>query len=120
MIQVALCEQALIQTNRKRIQNHQSRTVLLFIMTTLEFKFKRHLDHMGSYQGMQSGLPVFLVGEFGAFKIFIQNDCFAKPDFSYFQLKPSQIDHIWKEYDHILPFTNHKSTLLQFWFIYKA
>ena len=39
---------------------------------------------MVSYQGMQSGLPIFLVGEFGAFEIFMQNDSFANPDFSYF------------------------------------
>ena len=30
---------------------------------------------------MQSGLPVFHVGEFGAFEIFMQNDCFAEPEF---------------------------------------
>ena len=39
---------------------------------------------MVSYQGMQSGFPVFLVGEFGTFEIFMRTDCFAKPDFSYF------------------------------------
>ena len=39
---------------------------------------------MVSYQEMQSGLPVFVVGELGAFEIFVQNDCFAKTDFSYF------------------------------------
>ena len=35
------------------------------------------------YQGMQSGLPVFLVGEFDTFEIFMQT-WLAKPDFSYF------------------------------------
>ena len=53
-------------------------------MYTLEFEFDRHLEHMVSYQGMQSGLPVFVVGKFGAFEIFMQNDCFVKLDFSYF------------------------------------
>ena len=50
---------------------------------TLEFEYNRQLKHMVSYQGMQSGLPVFVVGEFSVFEIFMQNDCFAKPDFSY-------------------------------------
>ena len=42
------------------------------------------VEHIVSYEGMHSGLPVFVVGEFGAFEIFMQNDCFAKPDFSHF------------------------------------
>ena len=40
-------------------------------------RVNRHLDHMVSYQGKQSGLPVFVVGEFSDFEIFMQNDCFA-------------------------------------------
>ena len=84
MIQIASCEQAFIKTNRKPIRNHHSKTLLLFKKYTLGSEFDRHLEHMVSYQGMQSGLPVFLVGEFGAFEIFMQNDCLAKPDFSYF------------------------------------
>ena len=58
--------------------------MLLFQMYTLGFEFDRHLEKLVSYQGKQSGLPVFLVGEFGALRIFMQNDCFAKPDISYF------------------------------------
>ena len=81
MIQVASCEQALIKTNRRPIQNHQSKTMFLFETYTLESDFDRHLDHMVSCQGMQSGLPIFVVGEFGAFKIFMQDTCFTKPDF---------------------------------------
>ena len=57
--------------------------MLLFKAYTLEFEFGRYLEHMASYQGMQSGLSVFLVGKFGAFDIFKQNACFTKPDFSY-------------------------------------
>ena len=72
MIQVASCEQALLKTSRKPIQNHQSKIMLLFQTYTLEFEFDRHLEHMVSYQGMQSGFPVFLVGEFGTFEIFMQ------------------------------------------------
>ena len=63
MIQVASCEHALIKTNRKPIQNHQSKTVLLFKTYTLESESDRHPEHMVSYQGMQRGLPVFLVGK---------------------------------------------------------
>ena len=84
MIQVASCEQALIKTNRKPIQNHQSKTMFLFKTYTLAFEFDRHFKDTVSYQGMQSGLSVFVVGEFGAFEIFMQNDCFAKSNFSYF------------------------------------
>ena len=75
MMQVASCEQALIKTNRKSIQNHQSKTMLLFKSYTLESEFDRYLEHKVSYQGMQSGLPVLLVSEFGTFEIFCQNDC---------------------------------------------
>ena len=69
-MQVALYERALIKTDRKPIRNHFSKTLLLFKTYVLEFEFDRHLEHMVSYQGMQSGLPVFLVGEFGTFEIF--------------------------------------------------
>ena len=46
MIQVSSCEQALIRTNRKPIQNQQSKAMLLFKTYTLEFEFDRHLEHM--------------------------------------------------------------------------
>ena len=121
MIQVASCEQASIKTNWKPLQNHQSKTLLLFKTYTLEFEFDRHLKHMFSYQEMQSGFPVFLVGEFGTFEICYKNYCLAKPDFSYFSnCKHKKIDRIWTENDHILPFTNHKSALLRFWSMCKA
>ena len=55
--------------------------MLLFRMYTLKFEFDRHLENMVSYQGMQSGLPVFLVAEFDALEIFVQNDWLGKPDF---------------------------------------
>ena len=87
MIQVASCEQALIKTNSKPIQNHQSKAMLLSKTYTPEFEFDRHLEHMVSYQEMQSGLPAFLVREFGAFEIFMQNDCIAKPVFILLQLE---------------------------------
>ena len=85
MTQVVSCEQALIKTNMKPIEKHQSKTLLLFKTYTLEFEFDRHLEDTVSYQGMQSGLPVFLVGEFDTFsRFFVQNYCLVKPDFSYF------------------------------------
>ena len=95
MVQVASCEQALMKANKKPIQNHKGKTMLLFKMYTLGPEFDRHLEHMVSYQRMQSGLLMFLVGEFGAFEIFMQNDYFAKPDFFIFlQLETSEIDRI--------------------------
>ena len=72
MMQVASCEQALIKTNMKPTQNQQSKTVLLFKTYTVEFELNRQFEHMVSYQGMQGEIPVFLVGEFGTFEIFIQ------------------------------------------------
>ena len=74
IVQVALCERTLIKqtgnqfktTRAKQCQNEH----------TLESQFDRHLEHMASYQGMQSGLLVgllvFLVGVFGALEIFKQ------------------------------------------------
>ena len=119
--QVASSEQALIKTNMKPIQNHQRKTVLLLKTYTLEFEFDRHLKHMDSCQGMQSGLFVIPVGEFGTLEIFMHNNCLVKPDFSLFlQLQTSKLDRIWTEYDHISSLTNHQSTLLRFWLIYKA
>ena len=119
MAQVASCEQALIKTNRKPIQNHHNKTLLVFKQFTLEFEFGRHLEHMFSYHGIQSGLPVFIVGEFGTVVIFFCKDaCLAKPDFSFFS-NCKHKDHIWAEYNHVLPFTNPKSALLRFWLIYK-
>ena len=58
--------------------------MLLFKTYTMEFEFNRQLEHMVSHQGMQSRLPVFLVGEFGTYEIFMQNDCLERPDFSQF------------------------------------
>ena len=90
--------------------------MLLFKTYTLELGFDRHPEHMVSYQ---SELPVFVVGEFGIFEIFIQNHCFAKPDFSYFSKRKRQkYILIWIEYNHILPFANHKSTPLRFILFY--
>ena len=58
--------------------------MLLFKAYTLEFEFDRHLEHMVSYQGTQSGLAVFVVGEFGNFEILCKNDCLVRPYSSYF------------------------------------
>ena len=44
MIQVASCEQALLKTNRKLIENHQSKTMFLYKMYTFEFEFN-HSDY---------------------------------------------------------------------------
>ena len=100
MIQVGLCEQASIKTNRKLIQNHQSQTVLLFKTYTPEFEFDRHLEHMVSCQGMQSGLPAFLVGEFGAFERFLCKMTVLRRQI--FRISPhgnvknrSHLDRIW-------------------------
>ena len=72
MIQVTSFPQALIKPNNKLIQNHQSKTMLLLKTYTLKFEFDINLEHMVSYQGMQSGVSVFLVGDFGTFEIFMQ------------------------------------------------
>ena len=41
----------------------------------------------------------------------MQDDCFAKPDFSSTGNVKIKLDHIGIEYDHILPFTGHKLAL---------
>ena len=51
MIQVALCEQALIKTNRKPFRNHQSKTMLLLKTYTLEFESDRYLEAGGGGGG---------------------------------------------------------------------
>ena len=50
----------------------------------MEFEFDRQLERMVSYRAIQSGLPRFLVGEFGTSEILCKNDRLLKPDFSYF------------------------------------
>ena len=72
MIQVASCEQALIKADRKPTENYQSTIMLLFKTYTPKFEFGGHLEHMVSSQGMESGIPVFLVGKFGTFEIFLK------------------------------------------------
>ena len=95
--------------------------MLLFKTYIQEFVLDRHLEHMFNYQGIQSVLPVFLVGEFGTFKIFMQKWLFGKAWFFIFlQPQSSRIDDIWTEYDHIFLFTDHKSTPRRFCFIYNA
>ena len=52
--------------------------MLSFRTYTLEFEFDRRLEHTVSYQGVQSGLPVFFVGELGTFDIVMQKLLFGK------------------------------------------
>ena len=57
----------------------------LFKANTFEVEFDRHLEHMFSYQEMQSGLSVFFGGVNSALSRFSCNrDCLAKSNFSYF------------------------------------
>ena len=59
--------------------------MLLLKTNSLEFEFDSHLNYMLGYQGMQSGLPVFLAGMNLALSRFsCKIDCLAKSDFSYF------------------------------------
>ena len=83
MIQVAWREQAL-KNKQETNSKPTKQKMLLFKVYTLKFEFHRHLEHMVSYQGMQSGLPVCLLRKLGTFEIFMLNDCLVKPDFSYF------------------------------------
>ena len=85
-------------------------------MNTLKFETERHLEHMVSYQRMQSGFPVLLVG---VTLVLLRISCsLAKPDISYFSKWNMKICSTLDRYDHILPLTNHKSTLDQLSFIY--
>ena len=69
MIQVALCEQALIKENRKPIQNHQSKTMLLSKRTYRDLSLT---DISSTSLANAEWLPVFLVGEFGTSEILMQ------------------------------------------------
>ena len=63
------------------------------------------------------GFPGFLLVNSALSRFFCKNDSLIKlENFSNYK----RIDHIWTKCDHTLLFTNHKSTLLQFWYIYKA
>ena len=46
--------------------------MFLFKSYTLEFKVDIRLELMVGYQGLQSGLPVFVVSEISTFEIFLQ------------------------------------------------
>ena len=120
MIQVASCEQALIKTNRKLIENLHSKTVLLFKTYTLEFEFDRHLKRMVSYQGMQNGLAVLLSVNSALSRFLCKMTVLQSLIFHISPTGNIKSRSYLDRYDHILPFTNHKSTLLRFWFIYKA
>ena len=61
MIQVASCEQASIKTKKETDSKPPEQNNASFKRKTLEFGFDRHLEHMVSNQGMQGGLPVFLL-----------------------------------------------------------
>ena len=69
------------------------------------------------YQRMQSGLPVFLVDEFGTCKIFMEA-CVAEPDFSSFYKHKKYV--IFGENMIISSYWLITNQLLRFWFIYKA
>ena len=48
----------------RQIRNQFKITRVKQCFFSSKFEFDRHLEHMVSYHGMQSGLLVFLVGEF--------------------------------------------------------
>ena len=54
--------------------------------------------------GMQRGLLMFFVGEFSAFEIFMKMTVLQNLIFHIYTTGTSKIDHIWIEYEHILPF----------------
>ena len=80
MIQVASCEKALIKKNRKPIQNHQSKAMLLLRTYTLMFEFHRHLEHMVRYQGIQNASCWWI----RPFRDFYARGLFGKAWFLYF------------------------------------
>ena len=66
-----------------------------------------------SYQGTQIRIPVFLAGVNLALLRFLRKmTVLQSPIFHISPTGNKKIDHTWIEYDHILLFTNHKSTLL--------
>ena len=83
MIQVASCEKALKKQIGNRFKTTRAKPVFLFKRTHLNLSLIDISSTWLAIRECRVGFPVF-VGEFGIFEIFMQNDCFAKPDFSYF------------------------------------
>ena len=80
MIQVALCEQALTKTNKKPIQKTTRAKQCFFLKRThLNLNLTDISSTWLAVRECKVGFPpVFVVGEFCAFEIFKQNDCFRK------------------------------------------
>ena len=83
MIQIALCEQASIKICKKPIQNHQSKTVLLFKTYTVEFEFYI-LSTWLAIRECRVGFPCFLLVNSALSRFLCKNDCLIEPDFPYF------------------------------------
>ena len=58
------------------------------------------------------GFPCLLLVNSGLSRFLGKTTVLQSLIFIFLHLETSKIDHIWIEYDHILPFTNHKSALL--------
>ena len=85
-IQVASYEQAIIKRNWKLIHNHQSKKCFSSKHTHWNLSLTDiDLEHMVSYQGMQSGLPpCFLMVNSALSRFLCKTDYLVKPDYSYF------------------------------------
>ena len=83
MVQVASCEQACNKNKLETNSKPPEQTMILFKMYTFKSEFDRYLKHMVSYHRRQSGLLVFLVGEFGTSENFMQKWLFGKTPLNY-------------------------------------
>ena len=113
-IQVASCEDALLTTNRKPILNHQSKNKCFFSkLIRWDLSLTDILSTWSAVRKCRVGFLCFLLVNSALSRFLCKNDCLVRSDCSYFSnCKHQKMDHIWTEYDHILQFTNHKSTLL--------
>ena len=117
MIQVLSCEQALTKTDRNPIENHHS----FFSKRT---QWNLSLTDISStclaIKECRVGFLCFLLANSALSRVIAKMTGWKSPIFHISPTTNIKIGHIGKECDHIRPFTNHKSALLRFWFIYEA
>ena len=81
MVQVASCEQALVNQIENQFKTHQSKTMFLFKTYTMELSLTDTSSTWLAIREYRVGFSVFLVGDS---RFLCQNDCLGKPEFPYF------------------------------------
>ena len=113
MIQVTSCEQALKKKRKgNRFKTTKAKQCFFLKLTHLNLSLTEISSTWLAIRECRVGFPCFLQLNSALSRFLCK--------MTVLQSLTSKIDHIWIDYDRILPFTDHKSTLLRFWYIYKA